>query len=271
MQRPLLATFVVLATLAGCATGLYDANDDGDLPEGGVGERDAQGPGNGSSGSSGSSGQNGSSGNPSSSSGQNASSSGEPSSSSGGSSSSSSGQTGSSSGGQASCGTVLINEVQAGGSGSGTTASAREFVELYNAGDCTVSLAGHTLVYRAATENTADNSAFVTFRSNDSIASGDYFWAAHASFGGSPDIQFTQTTTSGTLGGGGGKIALRDGSGNIVDSMGWGSATGSFVSGQSAPAPGNGSSVGRSPNGRDTGNDSSDFTVAGTPTPGQPN
>jgi hypothetical protein len=69
----------------------------------------------------------------------------------------------------------------------------------------------------------------------------------------------------------GGGVALRDPSGNIVDRVGYGTATNTFVEGTTAAAPGSGHSVGRRPDGMDTAHNSSDFVSITTPTPGAAN
>jgi hypothetical protein len=74
---------------------------------------------------------------------------------------------------------------------------------------------------------------------------------------------------------GAGGIGLRDASGRLVDSVGYGTATNAFVEAHAAPAPPTtavpGSSDIRLPDGADTDDNGVDFTVTATPTPGGPN
>jgi hypothetical protein len=69
----------------------------------------------------------------------------------------------------------------------------------------------------------------------------------------------------------GGGVALLDGSGNTVDSVGYGTAANAYVEGSAAPAPPSGQSIARQPNGHDGNNNASDFSVAATPSPGAAN
>ena len=68
-----------------------------------------------------------------------------------------------------------------------------------------------------------------------------------------------------------GGVALRDTSGTIVDSVGYGTATNAFVRGTAAPAPPNAAAPGNSdvrlPDGHETGDNSADFSVSTSPTP----
>jgi hypothetical protein len=72
----------------------------------------------------------------------------------------------------------------------------------------------------------------------------------------------------------GGAVGLRDPSGALLDSVGWGTATSALVEGMAAGAPTiaptPGKSAGRHPDGHDTNDNAADFTE-GDPTPGAPN
>ena len=57
----------------------------------------------------------------------------------------------------------------------------------------------------------------------------------------------------------------------IVDSVGYGTATNIYVEGTVIAAPASASSIRRRPNGTDTNDNSVDFTVTTTPTPGVTN
>jgi hypothetical protein len=70
----------------------------------------------------------------------------------------------------------------------------------------------------------------------------------------------------------GGGVGVRNAEGNLVDAVGWGTATNAFVEGTVAPAPPTapapGKSDGRHPDGHDTNDNGADFTVVETPSPG---
>ncbi len=165
---------------------------------------------------------------------------------------------------------LVINEVQ-----TGTTATlTEEFVEIYNPCGAAVTVDGWKLAYRAAT-NTAsaaaanDSSSLYTFAG--SIAAGGYFVLGGSGFAG---------TKNGALASGiaaSGAVALRDGSGNIVDSVAWGTITtgNAFVEGAAAPLPpvsaSPGSSIARLPNGTDSDHNNSDFQTDSASTPGAAN
>ena len=64
---------------------------------------------------------------------------------------------------------------------------------------------------------------------------------------------------------------MRDATGALIDSGGWGTATNALVEGSPAPAPpataAPGSSIVRIPDGHDTNVNSADFAVTATATP----
>jgi hypothetical protein len=70
-----------------------------------------------------------------------------------------------------------------------------------------------------------------------------------------------------SLAGTGGGVGVRDGSGALVDSVGYGTATNALVEGTAVAAPPAGSAAARIPDGTDTNNNAADFTVTATPTP----
>jgi hypothetical protein len=151
---------------------------------------------------------------------------------------------------------VVVNEVQVGSAAS----ASDEFIELYNPCAVAVDLAGSTLVYRSA----AGITDVVIISLTKPIAAGGYYLVAGPVFGdlGAPD----QSYGSGHLAAAGGGVGLRDGAQLLVDSVGYGTATNAFIEGAVAPAPPNGQSIARKPNGADTNHNESDF-VAATPTP----
>ena len=162
--------------------------------------------------------------------------------------------------------TMKINEVQTGGA----TAALDEFVELYNTcPDRPFPLAGYSLVYRSDTGVT--NVLLISFAAQVVPASHPFFLCANASAnytGPTPDATYPATNGLRDVGGG---LALLGPNGAIVDSVGWGTATNAFVEGMPAPAPAAGQSIGRIPDGHDTGLNASDFMIATTPTPGAAN
>ncbi len=159
--------------------------------------------------------------------------------------------------------TLLISEVQVAGSSDADL----EFIEIYNATDTLLTLAGYNIVYRSASGTT--NLPVYTFDAADSIPAHGHFLLIRygKTLSVAEDATFTQA-----LGGSGGGLALRDASNNIVDSIGWGNATNAFVEGTAVTAPAGGSSAERKPgnaagNAQDTDNNSSDFAVLTTPLP----
>jgi hypothetical protein len=149
----------------------------------------------------------------------------------------------------------------------GTTASlGDEFVELVNVGAGSADIGGYRLVYRSGT-GTADV-ALATVPTGTTLGPGAFYLLGGASYGGSPAADQSFAFGLATAAGG---IAVRTGDGVIVDSVGYGTATNAFVEGSAAAAPPvtapPGSSAVRSPDGRDTNDNSADFTLRSTPTP----
>lgn len=157
---------------------------------------------------------------------------------------------------------LLINEVQ---TGDGSTGSA-DFVEIFNACSSSAAIGDHKLVYHSAS-GTSDIALF-TFASGTSIPANGFLVLAGSGYTGSSDGKLASGLATG-----GASIALEDGSGAVLDSMGYGTGTGTFVEGSAAAAPGDttpAKSLSRVPNGTDTNDNASDFKV-GTPTPGAAN
>lgn len=157
---------------------------------------------------------------------------------------------------------LLINEVQ---TGDGTTGSA-DFVEIFNACSSSAAIGDYKLVYHSAS-GTTDITLF-TFPSGTSVPANGYLVLAGSGYTGSSDGNLASGLATG-----GASVALQDGSGAMLDSMGYGTGTGTFVEGSAAAAPGDttpAKSLSRVPNGSDTNDNASDFKV-GTPTPGAAN
>jgi Lamin Tail Domain len=149
----------------------------------------------------------------------------------------------------------------------GTTSSlGDEFVELVNSGSAAASIGGFKLVYRSGA-GTSDV-ALAAVPEGTSLAPGGFYLFGGASYAGAATAD--QSFTAGLASSAGG-IALRDATGAIVDSVGYGTATNSFVEGSVAPAPAvtptPGSSAGRLPDGHDTNDNSADFAVGSSPSP----
>jgi hypothetical protein len=157
---------------------------------------------------------------------------------------------------------VRVNEVATGTSLS----AADEFVELANTGTASADISGWKLVYRSATGTT--DVALATVPVSTTLAVGGFYLLGGASYGGAqlPDESFSPGLASP-----GGAVGLRDGTGALIDSVGWGTATNALVESATAPAPpataAPGSSIVRLPNGHDTNNNATDFTVTASPSP----
>jgi hypothetical protein len=159
--------------------------------------------------------------------------------------------------GTCSVGRLVVNEVQTTGA---TGSKTDEWVEIFNT--CTtgpVDMTGVKLIYRSST---ATSDGFVLAMPSQMLAPLGYFLVADGGYSGTPDLQFA----AGGLADTGGAVGLRDAAGNLIDSVGWGAASNSFVEGAAATAPGNGQSIARKPNGTDTNHNDKDFLV-GAPTP----
>lgn len=151
---------------------------------------------------------------------------------------------------------VTINEVQT----STILSASDEFIELYNNCSGTVQLSG-SIVYRSKTGTT--DVVFVSSLSGKSIPARSWFLAAGNAYSGAatPDVTFI----SGMADANGG-VALRDGGGTIVDSMGWGTGTNNGFQ-QGTPATNFNITMSRIPDGQNTHNNRTDFTDSNTSTP----
>jgi hypothetical protein len=161
---------------------------------------------------------------------------------------------------------VRINELSTGTSGS----AADEFVELVNAGGTAADVGGFKLAYRSAT-GTSDV-VLDTIPSGTRLAPGAFYLYGGAAYAGAAAADQSFSTGLAATGGG---VALREGAGAIIDSVGYGSATNAFVEAHATAAPPAtappGSSDMRLPDGHDTNDNAVDFTIAATATPRAPN
>jgi Lamin Tail Domain len=155
-------------------------------------------------------------------------------------------------------GALKINEVQIAGATAGD-----EWVELFNPCANAVLLTGAKLVYRSATNTTAMDSNLLAPLSM-AIPAGGYYLIVGTNYAGTAtaDAMFTNAGLAAT----GGAVGLRDAADALVDSMGWGTANNPFVETAAVVAPAANQSAARHPDGHDTNNNSTDFTL-GTPTP----
>jgi Lamin Tail Domain/Collagen triple helix repeat (20 copies) len=157
---------------------------------------------------------------------------------------------------------LSVNEVMTGVTG----AASNEFVEIVNTGISAADLSDWKLVYRSAA-GTSDV-VLATIADGTSLAPGGFFLFGGAAYAGGPTPDQNFSTSIAATGGG---VGLRDAAGTLVDSVGWGTATNAFVEGTVAAAPPTtdapGTSAGRSPDGDDTNDNASDFTLDDSPTP----
>jgi DNA/RNA endonuclease YhcR with UshA esterase domain len=157
---------------------------------------------------------------------------------------------------------LVVAEVVTGGA----TASD-EYVEIANAGLIEADLGGCEIVYATASGATVTRKA--TFAEPLLLEPGMHLLVANAAgiYGPLADV-----TYSGGLAADGGAVALRRGDGSVIDAVGWGTATNSYVEGSVAPAPPAKSSIERLPGGsggnaQDTNDNRSDWFVQPNPIP----
>ncbi len=157
---------------------------------------------------------------------------------------------------------LVINELQVGTSLSGTN----EFVEIYNpcaAGNAV--LAGFKIVYRGG--NVTVDTTMYTFGASAILVPGNFFVVSGDNFPGPRDAVFAG---SAGLSPTGGVVALRNDLGDVIDAVGYGTTTSVLTEGTAAMSPGESNpatSIARTPNGRDTNDNSLDFTRVTSPTP----
>ncbi len=161
---------------------------------------------------------------------------------------------------------VRVNEFSTGTSASATD----EFVELVNRGASSADIGGYKLAYRSGAGT--NDVTLATIPPGTTIAPGAFYLFGGAGYAGAaPANQSFAQALAASAGG----IGLRDATGALVDSVGYGTATNAFVEARAAPAPPvtavPGSSDIRLPDGADTDDNGVDFTVTATPTPGGPN
>ena len=172
----------------------------------------------------------------------------------------------SSSGGGGGTASLGVNELMTGSTG----AASNEFVEVVNTGTAAADIGGYKLAYRSAA-GTSDVT-LATVPTGTTLAAGGFYLFGGSGYAGTrtPDQSF-----SAAIAATGGGVALRDATGAIVDSVGYGDAVNAFVEAHAASAPPTtatpGSSVIRLPDGHDTNDNAADFSVSASPTPGGAN
>jgi uncharacterized protein (TIGR03437 family) len=167
---------------------------------------------------------------------------------------------------------IVISQIFAGGGNSGAP-YRNDFIEIFNAGSSTVSLAGWSVQYASATASTWS----VTALSQIVLSPGQYYLIQEAS-GGSNGASLPTPDATGTIAmaAGAGKVALVRNSTplsgacptdpNIIDIVGYGGTANCFRGGP-APAGSNTNALLRVANGcTDTQNNAADF-IRGTPNP----
>lgn len=160
-------------------------------------------------------------------------------------------------------GKVVINELQPNGP------NGAEFVELYNPGDCAVSLGGWKLLYRSDENN--PGAPPYEFPAGASIAAKSFLLLGNAKFQGTNDGVLAPNSGLGNNGGQVGLFNDKD-QDNPVDALGWGSSTsGKYTEKSPAPLPSPGGSISRKSDGVDTNDNAADFTTTSSPTPRAPN
>ena len=166
---------------------------------------------------------------------------------------------------------VVINEVYGGGGNSGAIYK-NDFIELYNNGNGAVSLAGWSVQYTSAT----GTSWTVTGLSGSIPAHGYYLVQEAVGTGGTTNLPAPDASGTIAMSATAGKVILcntitaqtgaNPTGAQIIDKVGFGSTANGFEGTGPTPAPSNTNSVQRTPDGKDTDNNSADFT-AGAPSP----
>lgn len=155
---------------------------------------------------------------------------------------------------------LTINEVQPAGPGGPDD----EFIELHNPGSCAVVLDGYAVFYRSD-DGVADHLVW-SAATGQTMQPGQFFVLGGKGFLGGADFPMSGNVALSASGGG---LGLKMDEA-VVDSVGWGDATNSFVEGSAPPAPAADKSLGRFPDSADTNDNSVDF-VELSPSPRKTN
>lgn len=136
-----------------------------------------------------------------------------------------------------------------------------EFIELHNAGPDPVDLNGFKVVYRSAT-GVNDVGPMAQWNTTTIIPAGGYYLIATNTYDdpATADITYTPSQCSCSMSGNGGGLAIRNASGTILDSVGWGTATNAFIETTVTAAPPADTGQSRLNNAcQDTDNNANDF------------
>lgn len=166
--------------------------------------------------------------------------------------------------------TLVINELQLNGVGSGTT--AHEFIELVNVSGEPIDIGGWKLRYISSTGNLDTAKFFVTFASPQIVAPDGYVLVAPDTFLPeiSPKTTYAITSSFSGLAATGGTAVLTNSLGIAIDTVGWGTKTTTICETALATAPADGKSIQRKVvdgTAQDTDNNALDFIAADNPSP----
>lgn len=157
---------------------------------------------------------------------------------------------------------LSVNELMTGITGAATN----EFVEIVNTGTAAADLSGWKLVYRSAA-GTSDV-VLATIPDGTTLAAGSFYLFGGAGYAGGPSADQSFSTGIAATGG---AVGLRDTTGALIDSVGWGTATNALVEGTPVAAPPTtaapGASAARTPDGADTNDNAVDLVIDESPTP----
>ena len=161
---------------------------------------------------------------------------------------------------------VRLNEFSTGVAGAATA----EFVELFNPGTTGADASGFRVVYRSA--SSTSDTVLATIPAGTTLPPGAFYLLGGSGYSGpTPAAQSFSPGLAATAGG----LGLRDANGTLADSVAYGAVTNGFGEGTPASPPpataAPGSSAARLPDGRDTNDNATDFTVTTVPTPGAAN
>jgi len=171
---------------------------------------------------------------------------------------------------------VVLSEVYGGGGNAGSTYQ-NDFIEIYNSGATPVDLSGWSVQYASAT-----GTSYAKTNISGTVAAQSFYLVQEAKgAGGTTPLPTPDVIGTIPLSGSAGKVALVrtqtalacgadcDGAADVADFVGFGTAT-DFAGTGPAAAPGNTTSVQRSPSAStNTGDNKADFIVA-DPTPKAP-
>lgn len=154
----------------------------------------------------------------------------------------------------------------------GVTASD-EFIELYNPAACSLSLKDFKVNYYSSSANSGGAPLIMfTGTASHTIPALGFFLLGGGGFTPPPGGKVDGSITGG-LAAAAGRVGITDGMGKLLDSVAYGTQTGpnTYVEKNPAPAPPSKKSIGRTPDGKDTDDNSIDFTVLASPSPGKAN